>query len=143
MLIILVETMVLNTSVIMVVLVMAGMEGHLNNCGCSQSRAAGGPNLILNFPPRCSNAVNSGVAIRGQRADQGNIKLDLITNSKVPIPSHPSLEGGGCQTKPNYVSHSPNHNKKQPTADESTNWFPLFICSLHSHLRKIETGQDA
>ena len=76
--------------VIMVVMVVT--EGHLNNCGCSQSRAAGGPNLILNFPPRCSNAVNSGVAIRGQRADQGNIKLDLITNSKVPIPSHPSTE---------------------------------------------------
>ena len=85
--------------IMVVVLVMVVMEGHLNNCGCSQSRAAGGPNLILNFPPRCSNAVNSGVAIRGQRADQGNIKLDLITNSKVPIPSHPSLEGGGCQTK--------------------------------------------
>lgn len=60
----------------------------------AQSRAAG-PNLILNFPPRCSNAVNSGVAIRGQRADQGNIKFDSITNSKVPIPSHPSLKRGG------------------------------------------------
>ena len=57
-----------------------------------QSRAAAGPNLILNFLPRCSNAVNSGVAIRGQGADQGNIKFDSITNSKVPIPSHPSTE---------------------------------------------------
>ena len=79
-------TMVFNTSVIMVVvvvLVMAAMEGHLNNCGSGQSRAAAaGPNLILNFPPRCSNAVNSGVAIRGQRADQGNLKFDSITNSK-------------------------------------------------------------
>ena len=84
-LIMLVVTMVFDTSVIMVVvvLVMAAMEGHLNNCGSGQSRApAAGPNLILNFPPRCSNAVNSGVAIRGQRADQGNLKFDSITNSK-------------------------------------------------------------
>ena len=141
--VIVVAIVVVIVVIMVIMVVMVVTEGHLNNCGCSQSRAAGGPNLILNFPPRCSNAVNSGVAIRGQRADQGNIKLDLITNSKVPIPSHPSLEGGGCQTKPNYVSHSPNHNKKQPTADESLNWFPLFICSLHSHLRKIEPGQDA
>ena len=66
--------------------------GHLNNCGCPIQGTAAGPNLILNFPPRCSNAVNSGVAIRGQGADQGNIKFDSITNSKVPIPSHPSTE---------------------------------------------------
>lgn len=70
--------------------------GHLNNCGCPIQGTAAGPNLILNFPPRCSNAVNSGVAIRGQGADQGNIKFDSITNSK---PSryldHPSLKRGG------------------------------------------------
>ena len=75
----------------MLVLVMVAV-GDIWIIAAGQSRAAAGPNLILNFLPRCSNAVNSGVAIRGQGADQGNIKFDSITNSKVPIPSHPSTE---------------------------------------------------
>ena len=75
----------------MVVLVMVAVE-DIWIIAAGQSRAAAGPNLILNFLPRCSNAVNSGVAIRGQGADQGNIKFDSITNSKVPISSHPSTE---------------------------------------------------
>ena len=50
MLIILVETMVLNTSVIMVVLVMAGMEGHLNNCGLPIQGSRSKPNFEFSPP---------------------------------------------------------------------------------------------